>query len=524
LELPEPGFIFRGNFDGIAASGTEIYFEGWDVTRGDGNGTRHVAIDVGASTGRLVAGQLRDGRWAIEEIGRFRTPMVQDEATGYQCWEIDSIFAEVGAALYRFAARGPLASVGADSWGVDYVLLDARLRQVGKAVCYRDKRTNGVMERFLQHIPAEEIYRRTGIQFLSINTLYQLAAAVEQEPQWMEEARHLLMIPDYLHFRLAGVVSNEYTNATTSQVCGLDGQWDETLLRAAGVQRNLMQPPVQAATILGETCLNGQSVKVIAPATHDTASAVAGTPLESGEEIYISSGTWSLMGIESRTPIATHQALAMNFTNEGGLERRFRVLKNIMGMWLLQRICAENKVDDVAALVDQAAASPAFRSIVNPNDELFLNPASMTDALRAYCRQTGQPAPETLAQMARTVFDSLALSYVHVKEQLETLAGRKFTLIRIVGGGCQNRLLNQLCADACQLPVVAGPVEASALGNLSAQMIAMGGLDDLDAARALIRSSFTLKEFRPRFGFPESVYRNFQQLLLTGYQEGEKPT
>lgn len=493
------------------------------MTRGDGNGTRHVAIDVGASTGRLVAGQLRDGCWSIQEVGRFRTPMVHDAATGYQCWDVDAIVAEVGAALALGATQDPVASVGVDSWGVDYVLLDAHLRQVGKAVCYRDKRTNGFLERFLQRIPAEEVYRRTGIQFLSINTLYQLAAGVEQEPQWMEEARHLSMIPDYLHFRLAGVVSNEYTNATTSQICGLDGQWDETLLRAAGVKRNLMQPPVQAATILAETRLNGQSVKVIAPATHDTASAVAATPLESGDEIYISSGTWSLMGIESLAPIATAQALAMNFTNEGGLERRFRVLKNIMGMWLLQRICAEHKVDDIAALIDRAAASPAFRSIVNPNDDLFLNPASMTDALRAYCRQTGQPAPDTLAQLARTVFDSLALSYAHVKEQLETLTGRKLTLIRIVGGGCQNQLLNQLCADACQLPVVAGPVEASALGNLSAQAIAMGRLENLNAARALIRKSFFLQQFRPESSIPGRVYRSFQTLALTRYQEGEKP-
>lgn len=493
------------------------------MIQGEGNGTRHVAIDVGASTGRLVAGQIRDGCWSIQEVGRFRTPMVHDEETGYQCWDLDAIVAEVGVALGRYAAHGPVASVGVDSWGVDYVLLDAELRQVGKAVCYRDKRTNGVMNRFLERIPAEEVYRRTGIQFLSINTLYQLAAAVEQEPQWMEEARHLLMIPDYLHFRLAGVVSNEYTNATTSQICGLDGQWDEALLRATGVKRNLMKPPVQAASVLGDTSLKGQFVKVIAPATHDTASAVAGTPLESGDEIYISSGTWSLMGIESLTPIATPQALAMNFTNEGGLERRFRVLKNIMGMWPLQRICVEHKVDDVAALVDQAAEVPAFRSIVNPNDEIFLNPASMTDALRVSCSQTGQPAPETLAQMARTIFDSLALSYANVKEQLETLAGRKLTLIRIVGGGCQNQLLNQLCADACQLPVVAGPVEASALGNLSAQMIAVGGLDNLNAARAFIRKSFSLKQFRPGSSIPERVYRSFQQLLLTRYQEGEGP-
>jgi len=485
----------------------------------DGN-FRLCAVDLGASSGRAVAGRIESGRWVLDEVARFTTPSVHDTASGYQCWDIDEIAVQVRAALERAAALGPVVSVGVDSWGVDYVLLDDELREVGKSVCYRDKRTNGQMEKLLSRIPAEEVYRRTGIQFLSFNTLYQLAAACEQETAWMDAARHLLMIPDYLHFRLSGVLSNEYTNATTTQACGLDGQWDQTLLAAAGLKRNLMLEPVQAATVLGETQLASGFAKVVAPATHDTASAVAGTPLEGVNEAYISSGTWSLMGVESRTPFAASEAMRMNFTNEGGLERRFRVLKNLMGLWLIQRIAHEHRIADIETLVAQAATAPAWRSLVNPDDALFLNPDSMTDAIRAYCRSTGEPEPRTLDELARTVFDSLALAYWNVKRQLEELTGRPLERIRIVGGGCQNRILNQLCADACQLTVVAGPVEASTIGNLSAQAIALGAIRDLDAARELIRASFVMNEFRPKMAVPGAAFRRFEQLLRTRFGKG----
>ncbi len=477
-----------------------------------------LAVDLGASNGRLIAGQIRDGQLAIEIVGRFRTPLVNDAESGYMCWDIDGILAEIRANIERCAAQGPIASVGVDSWGVDYVLLDESLQQVGKAVAYRDKRTTGWMERVWARVPAAEVYRRTGIQFQPFNTLYQVAACAEQEPQWLEQARHLLMIPDYLHFRLSGVVSNEYTNATTTQLCGVSGDWDPVLLEAAGMKRNLMRPPVDAATILGEMPAGAGRAKVIAPATHDTASAVAGAPLEEADEAYISSGTWSLMGIESMTPIATDEALRMNFTNEGGLERRFRVLKNIMGMWPVQRICEEHEATDIAKLVDAAAALPAWQFLINPDDPVFMNPASMTEAIRNFCVQTQQPAPQTVAQLARCVFDSLALAYKGVKQELEMLLGRKLKRIRMIGGGCQNQLLNQLCADACELTVVAGPVEASALGNLSAQMIALGLIKNLDEARMLIRASFPMQEFRPGASVPTEADHRFKQLVQTNRQ------
>ncbi len=480
------------------------------------NGPRHLAIDLGASSGRIVVGQIRDGRLDVQTAGRFRTPLVQHAASGYQCWDIDEIVSQVEQHLERCAAEAPLASVGVDSWGVDYVLLDENRQRVGQAVSYRDKRTTGMLERVCARMPADEIYRRTGIQFMPLNTLYQLAAAAEQEQQWMADARHLLLIPDYLHFRLSGVLSNEYTNATTTQILGLDGDWDLDLLRAAGIQRNLMQRPIPAATILGETQAGAGRAKVVAPATHDTASAVAGAPLEGPDEVYISSGTWSLMGIESLVPMASDAARRMSFTNEGGLERRFRVLRNITGMWPIQRICDEQQIADVPKLVAEVAELPAWRSLINPNDPVFLNPASMTEAIRSYCRQTQQPEPQTNAQLARCVFDSLALAYRSVIDDLETLLQRKLRRIRVIGGGCQNQLLNQLCADACGMPVVAGPVEASALGNLSAQMIALGEIENLDAARRLIRASFPMQEFSPRGTVPEAAGRTFKHLLAAG--------
>jgi len=480
-----------------------------------------LAIDLGAGSGRLVVGRILDGRWNLKEISRFRTPTSTSAEYGYQYWETDQILTGIEQCLAEYSESGILDSLGVDSWGVDYVLLDANLQPIGVPVCYRDKRTTGVMERVQQRIPREEIYARTGIQFLSFNTLYQLAACVEQQPQWMDAARHLLMIPDYLHFRLCGVLSNEYTNATTTQLCNLDGRWDPVLTDAIGMRSSIVRIPVAAGTILGNGNGAANGIKVIAPATHDTGSAVAGTPLQSDDEAYISSGTWSLMGIESSLPIATAEALAMNFTNEGGFERRFRVLKNIMGMWPIQRICDEHNISDFESLVRSAAEVDGWSFIIDVNDPEFLNPISMTDAIHRYCRSSHQRVPVSIAQLARCVFDSLALSYRKVKEQLESLCHRPLKCIRIVGGGCRNKLLNQLCADACGLPVIAGPVEASALGNLSAQMIALGAIENLDAARALIRVSFEMEEFRPHSVVPASILGQFEELLSAREMKGE---
>ncbi|MGA3161455.1 MAG: rhamnulokinase [Terracidiphilus sp.] len=472
-----------------------------------------VAVDLGASSGRVIASQLRDGSLHLREVSRFSIAFAKDPNSGYLCWGIDAIEESVRQGIEEASLLAPIASIGVDSWGVDYVLLDAQSRRVGQAICYRDDRTQGMIEQVATRMSRAEIYRRTGIQFQPFNTMFQLAAMAAREPDWVAKTRHLLMIPDYFHFRLCGVMANEYTDATTTQLLNLDGTWDRELFAAAGLKQIWMQPPVEAGTVLGETRFGNRTAKVVAGSTHDTASAVVGTPFESGTEAFLSSGTWSLMGVESVVPYASEQALQWNFANEGGFGRRYRVLKNIMGLWLLQRITQEFQIPIDDALLSATAQAAPWRSIVNPDDARFLNPASMKQAIADYCAETRQPAPETPAQFARCALESLALTYRLVKEQLESLRGQSLTRIRIVGGGSKNRLLNQLCANACQLPVSAGPVEASALGNICSQMIALGEIPSLDAARAVIRRSFEINEYRPFEPIPESVWKNFQQFV-----------
>jgi len=479
----------------------------------------YVAADLGAGSGRVVAAQVVKGLLGMHELSRFTTSFAKESGGAYLCWDIDSIEGHLRQGIAKAAEMAPVRSVGVDSWGVDYVLLDAEHHRVGPAICYRDERTEGMIKRVTARMPAAEIYRRTGIQFQPFNSLYQLSAMAIQEPKWVSETRHLLMIPDYIHYRFCGTLSNEYTNATTTQLLNLNGEWDRDLLEAAGARLPWMQPTVQAGTVLGELQLSGSTAKVVAPATHDTASAVAGTPLETEGEAFLSSGTWSLMGMESLVPVASEQAMLWNFSNEGGFGRRYRVLKNIMGMWLMQQVCQEfvTPIDD--ALMDAAAKAEPWRSVVNPDDPRFMNPSSMKGAIRDYCLETQQPAPESSVQFVRCVIESLALSYRLVKEQLESLRRDRLNRIRIVGGGSKNRLLNQLCADACQLPVSAGPVEASALGNICVQMIALGEISSLDEARALIRRSFEIREYRPQETTPDRAWQRFKDLAAIRLQE-----
>ena len=483
---------------------------------------RCAAADLGAGSGRVIVGQIVRDQLHLTEAHRFQTPLRRNGDQGsrcegcdrsYFCWDIDAIEKHVLTGIQ--AAASPLASVGVDSWGVDYLLLDESGRRIGCPVSYRDPRTEGVMERVFGRVPRDEVYRRTGIQFQPFNTLYQLAATSAQEPSWLAGARRLLMVPDYLHYRLSGVAVAETTNASTTQLLAVGGDWDADLLAAAGVDKRLMGRLVEPGTVLGDmaAAIGPQGgIKVIAPPTHDTASAVAGAPLKSIDEAYISSGTWSLMGIESWWPYATPAAMTMNVSNERGYERRYRVLKNIMGLWLIQRVAHEMNVAIDDGLIAAARAAIPWRSIVNPDDGRFLNPTSMTDSIRGFCSRTDQPEPVTPADLARCIFDSLALSYRKTKAELEALKGSPLTKIRIIGGGSKNVLLNQLCADACGVPVSAGPAETSAIGNICVQLIALGGLRDLDDARRLVRRSFPIVEYMPRASVPDSVWTRFNQL------------
>ena len=474
---------------------------------------RTVAIDLGASSGRVVAAGYEHGRLALEEVHRFPTPTFRDFDTGYACWDLELLEAQVVHGLRLAQGQAPIQSLGIDTWGVDYVLLDRDRGRVGPAVCYRDDRTRGVMAEVLRQMPAEEVYRRTGIQFLSINTLIQLAQTRRVHPDWLAGTQDFLMLPDYLNFRLCGVLANEYTIASTSQMLGLGtDDWDPDLLAIAGLDRSRMSTPVEPGTVLAEVDrLFGprQRVAVVAPASHDTASAVAAIPFEDDSEVFISSGTWSLMGFESLKPHNDPVARGFNFSNEGGVERRYRVLKNLVGLFQVQRIAQETGLDH-AALAEAAGRAEPWKSLIDPEDGRFLNPASMSEAIRGFCAETGQPQPADPGSLARCSFESLALTYRKVKDEIEVLRGAPVSRIRIVGGGSQNRLLNQLCADACGVAVKAGPVETSVIGNVCVQLMAMGVFSSLGGARELVRRSWPAAAFEPVEPVPEEASRRFK--------------
>ena len=472
-----------------------------------------MAVDLGASSGRVVIVDYQANLLSLREVRRFETPRRVDRHTGYQCWDLDGIESEVATGLGVASAVAELASVGVDGWGVDFVLLDGARRPVAPAVSYRDRRTDGVMESVFARVAPEEIYRRTGIQFQPFNTLYQLAATARQQPVWLERARHLLMLPDYVHLKLGGELFTEYTNATTTQLLGIDTRdWDDELLAAAGISRELVSAPVEPGTIVGQTAAlaGGQRLVVAAPATHDTASAVAAISLAGDDEAFISSGTWSLMGVESERPLAGATARRLNFTNEGGVERRHRVLKNIAGLWLVQRIGEELRMPDAGALTAAASEAQPWRSLVDPDDPRFLSPESMVAAIRGYCAETGQREPGGAADLVRCAVDSVALCYRRVKEELEELVGHPIARIHIGGGGGQNRLLSQLAADTCQVPVLVGPAEISVLGNACVQLIALGVLSSLSEARALVRRSFAARWIEPGTPVPDAAWDRFQ--------------
>ena len=475
------------------------------------------AVDLGASSGRVLLAHYGAASQTleIEEIHRFGNSFVYRD--GHECWDVEDLVAQIEIGLECIVTRGiALASVGVDTWGVDYVLLDAQGEMLGQAVAYRDHCTDGVMDEVFKLVPRAELYARTGIQFMQFNTIYQLCALKKENPEWLPRAQTLLLMADYLQYRLCGVTSCEYTNASTSQLLSLKTRsWDLELLDRLGLPARWFQPLTQPGTQIGEwVASNGQRVKVITPATHDTASAVIAVPLEDEDAVYISSGTWSLMGVESRVPYNDAAALAANVTNEGGADGSYRVLKNIMGLWLIQRVRDTYPELSFAELVAQAQAATPFRYLINPNDDRFLNPVSMVEAIREFCCETGQCGPDELqdaGSVARCVFESLAFLYRRTLAELSALTGRRYTRIHIVGGGCQNAFLNQLCADFCQLPVHTGPIEASALGNVTCQLRALGQLADREAIRQLIGRAFAGQTLQPHGDAARTVHQHWQR-------------
>lgn len=476
------------------------------------------AVDLGASSGRVLLARYGSAQetLGVEEIHRFANGFVH--RNGHDCWDLEDLVSQITYGLEKIIDSGIVpASVGIDTWGVDFVLLDADGKVLGAPVSYRDHRTDGVMEEVFRTVPRTEIYRRTGIQLLQFNTLYQLVALRKENPEWLSRAETLLFIADYLHFRLCGAKTCEYTNASTSQLLGLeDNTWDFALLDQFNIPARWFLPLTQPGTEIGEwVSRNGSRVKVITPPTHDTGSAVLAAPLQDADSVYISSGTWSLMGVESDKPFNNARALAANITNEGGADHTYRVLKNIMGLWLIQRVREAFPAFSFADLVTEARQATPLRYLINPNDDRFLNPPSMVEEIRAFCRETGQGAPGSAGEIARCVFESLAFLYRKTLGELEAITGKRFARIHIVGGGCQNAFLNQLSANFCQLPVLTGPVEASALGNITCQMRALGLLPDRHAIRRLIAREFSGSTLQPEpdpSGSIEQHWLRFQDL------------
>lgn len=469
----------------------------------------YLAIDIGAESGRAMLGRLSRKRLTLTEVHRFRNePVVLPDAMH---WDVLRLFAEIKNGLRRcVSVHGPPRSVGVDTWGVDFGLLGRDGALLGNPVHYRDPRTDGMAVRVFRQVPRREVFERTGIQFMEINTLYQwYAMRVRRSPQ-LDAARHLLLMGDLVHYFLTGRVAAEVTNASTTQCYDpRAGRWATSLLGRLGLPTRILPPLIQPGTALGPVLApvaedtGAAGVRVIAPATHDTACAVAAVPAEPGSRwAYLSSGTWSLVGVETGDPVITDAAYAGNFTNEVGVGGTIRLLKNVMGLWLVQECCrawekagAPTPYDRIAPL---ALKAPAFRSLIDPDDPRFVKQGGMPTKIQAFCRETRQPVPTGRETMLRCILESLALKYRWVIEKLEALRGERIDVLHVVGGGSRIDLLNQFTADALGRPVLAGPVEATAMGNALVQAMAYGEVASVDDARAVIRASIELRRFEPR--------------------------
>ena len=466
-----------------------------------------VAFDLGAESGRTILGTLRRRQLALRQLSRFQNEMVSID--GHLHWDIHRLFEQMKLGL---SACGPAGarptSIGVDTWGVDFGLFGPDGLALELPYSYRDRRTDGIMEEFFKLMPRERVYELTGIQFMKLNSLFQLFAQKRQRPALLEKASRLLFMPDIFNYFLTGVARTEFTFATTSQLYNPRAKtWEPKLFAALEVPQAIMQEIAPPGTVLGkiEKTVEEQNsvgdVSVVAVASHDTGSAIAAIPAEGDDWLYISSGTWSLMGIETREPIISREALEMNFTNEGGVEGTFRFLKNITGLWLLRqcrKAWSEEQhysYDDLTNLIGRAAP---FRFLIDTDDPAFFNPPSMPDAIRKYCTETNQPSPESHAEFVRCILESLALKYRATLDQLRRLNPRAMARIHLIGGGAQNGVLCQFTANATALPVLVGPIEATATGNIMVQALAAGEVQSLAEMREIIRSSFVPVSYSPR--------------------------
>lgn len=466
------------------------------------------AVDLGATSGRTIAGTLAGGKVRLEELTRFPNNLI--ETGGHFYWDIYALYFEIIKGLKTAARRGlQIESIGIDTWGVDFVCVGDDGALLRNPLSYRDPHTFGAMEEYFETaVPKEDVYQATGIQFMNFNSLFQLYVMKRDGNTALRHAKKILFVPDALSWMLTGEAVCEYTIASTSQMLNpVTKELDARLLASLGLDRSLFGRMVMPGTQIGTLTEEVQKmtglgpVPVIAVAGHDTASAVAAVPAKDEHFAYLSSGTWSLMGIETKEPIINKVSYERNFTNEGGVEGTTRFLKNICGMWLLER-CRKEWGDDAPAdygvLLSEAMKMPAFRSLINPDDPVFANPADMQGAIRDYCRATGQHVPEGYAEICRCIFESLALRYRQVAGYLKEMAAFHIDTLHIIGGGSLNEYLNQFTANATGLTVLAGPQECTALGNIMLQAKAAGAVDGIFDMRRIIAGSVSMKRYEPQ--------------------------
>lgn len=470
-----------------------------------------IAFDLGAESGRAMLGILDDEKLKIEEAYRFTNIPVRVDNHLY--WDALRIWSEMKTAISKVqaASKTSLTSIGVDTWGVDFALIDKNGELLGNPHHYRDVRTNGVMEELFKKVPREEIYLRTGIQFLRFNTLYQIYSMVLSKSPMLHYADKILMMPDLFNYWLCGSKISEFTDATTTQFYNpTKGDWDYELLEELDMPTHFLPKIIKPGTILGEASRNlidelkiNGGFSIVAPACHDTASAVAAAPLKDKSSVYISSGTWSLIGVEADNPVINRKSLEYNFTNEGGAFGKFRLLRNVQGMWLLQecrRIWAsQGRHFSYEELMELANRSRSFIALINSDDQRFIAPINMVEEITHYLEETKQEKPKNEGELARIILESLAFKYRFVTEKLEDLTGLRINRINVVGGGSRSRLLNQLTANITGLKVVAGPAEATSVGNILMQAVATGLVKTHKEFRSIVENSFKLEEYEPSF-------------------------
>ena len=461
-------------------------------------GKYYLAIDMGASSGRHILASLMDGKLELEEVYRFENGMI--EKSGSLCWNHQKLFEEIKNGLKRCKELGKIPTTMAiDTWGVDHVLLDEDEQVLGDTFGYRDSRTTGMDEKVYEIISEEDLYARTGIEKMLINTIYQLMAVKENHPEYLQRAKALLMTPDYFNFLLTGVKKNEYTIASTSQLVNAKAkEWDFELMEMLGFNPGMFQPLSPPKTKVGELTKEiqeevGFNCTVVLAGSHDTASAVLAIPTNEEDVIYISSGTWSLMGIERTEPDCSEASRVANFTNEGGVDYRFRYMKNIMGLWMIQSVKKEFQQELSYAQICQMAAKESIASIVDCNDSSFMAPKSMIKAVQEYCKKTDQQIPESVGEIAAVIYNSLAKCYQDTAKEIEKITGKTYDTIHVIGGGSNAEYLNELTAKYTGKKICAGPSEATAIGSVLAQMLADGTFTSIDEARECVARTFEMK-------------------------------